>query len=131
MTTTTLLNLFFIAWSESTGQESDQRFIKQNERLVWEFLNAGFTCEELRRVISYMKHENSKGGRFKLQLHKVAGDLERFASILADCKARDRNRRPTPTARETALESFHPIIDPENKPTTSTGHHISDFIRRP
>lgn len=125
-------DLFFSAWSEATSQEPDPRIVKQNERLAWEFFNAGFTCDELRRVVRYMKHENSKGGRFKIQLHKVAGDLERFASILADCKAQDRNRRPAPTPKEQVMALRDPLLKTEevDPRINGKGRHLSDVLKK-
>lgn len=132
MTTLSPRDLLFLAWCECTGQENDPRVARQNERIIWEFINAGFTAEELKRVCAYMKHENSKGGRFKLQLHKVAGDLERFASILSDLKAKDRNRRPAPTPKEQVMGMRDRIVDTESADPriNGTGRHLSDVLKK-
>ncbi len=130
MTPITPIDAFFLAWCEATSQEPDKRIIRQNEHLAHDFIAAGFTCDELKRVVAYMKHENTKGGRFKLQLHKVAGELDRFASILADCKARDRNRRPAPSAKAQALETLRPTVEPETADVRAngTGRHLKDIL---
>lgn len=131
MTTQNPSEAFFAAWFSVTGQEHDARIVKQHERTAWEFLKAGFLPSELERVCRYMQKENTKGGRFKIQLHKVAGELDRFASILADVKAQDRNRRPLPIERDRILAAREKAAEPETTDPriNGTGRHLSDVLK--
>lgn len=118
-------------WCSLTEQELHR---KATERLFWEFHNDGFTSDDMRCVIGYMQRCNSKGnGRYKIQAHKVLGDLEVFASILAEARGRERNARKAKTASEKIMAAYEKPVDPEQADSRvkGNGRHISDFLKTP
>ncbi len=58
----------------------------------------------LKYVISYNKTHAEC--RMKVQVNKLCGDVENFASICAEAKARERNRISKPTPKQEALHAF-------------------------
>jgi len=86
-------------WCEVTRQDLHP---KATERLFFEFWRAEFTAQDLRCVLDHMQRFNRQnpGAQFRLHAQKVLGDLEMFASTLAETRAKERNRRPAPTARQ-------------------------------
>lgn len=115
-------------WESLTGQQLKRA---PTERLFWEFHNAGFTSADLRTLVTYMQRCNAKGQRYKIQLHKVIGDLEIAASILAEAAAKERNTRKAQTASEKIVAAYERPVDPElaDPRVNGTGRHISDIFR--
>lgn len=116
-------------WESLTGQELRRRPV---ERLFWEFNNEGFTADDLRTLLNYMMRCNAKGGgRYKIQVHKVIGDLEITASILAEAKAKERNTRKAQTASEKVLADYERVVDPElaDNRIKGNGVHISSIFK--
>lgn len=117
-------------WESLTGQELKR--LPDIERLFWEFNNAGFTGDELRSIVTYMQRCNAKGGgRYKIQVHKVIGDLTITASILAEVKAKERNTRQSKTASEKIMAAYEKPVDPEQADSRikGTGRHVSEIFR--
>jgi hypothetical protein len=63
-------------------------------------------------VISYNK--THKHAPMKIQVHKLIGDLEVFASILAEARAKQRNAIPKPTPKEVILHTFRGVTPEKN-----------------
>jgi hypothetical protein len=98
------LKAILAAWCEITGQEVKYRPV---ERLLWEFHQMDFTADDLRCVVQGMKRHNSKSdSKYKIQLHKVIGDLETFASMLAEFRAKERNRPKPPSPAQRVVSEF-------------------------
>lgn len=117
-------------WCSLTEQELHR---KATERLFWQFHNDGFTGDDLKCVIGYMQRCNSKGGgRYKIQAHKVIGDLEVFASILAEAKAKERNARKAQTASEKIMAQYERPVDPEQSDSRIKGNgvHVSEIFKK-
>ena len=115
-------------WCSLTGQVL--RF-KPTERLFWEFNNQGFTSADMRIVVGYMQRCNAKGGKYKIMAHKVLGDLEIFASILADAEAKARNARSAPTEKEKVIAMRERAVEPETADSriNGTGLHFKDILK--
>jgi len=115
-------------WCSLTQQELHK---KSTERLFWQFNNDGFTADDLRCVVTYMQRCNANGQHYKIQAHKVLGDLEVFASVLADAKAKARNRRPPPTEKEKVVALRERVVEPETADPriNGTGRHLGDIIK--
>lgn len=117
-------------WCSLTQQELHK---KSTERLFWQFNNEGFTAEDMGIVVKYMQRCNAKGGgKYKIQAHKVLGDLEIFASILADAKAHARNARPAPTPRDVVIAQRERPVEPETADSRINGNgmHFSDVLKK-
>ncbi len=81
----------------------------------------------LKHVLAYNKtHTHAP---MKVQVHKLIGDLEVFASILADARARERNRIPKPTPRETVMHEFRGIT-PEKPGNCVPASRVIDELRK-
>lgn len=115
-------------WCSLTQQELHK---KSTERLFWQFNNEGFSPDDLRCVVGYMQRCNTNGQHYKIQAHKVLGDLEVFASVLADAKAKARNRRPPPTEKEKVVALRERVVEPETADPriNGTGRHLSDVLK--
>ena len=100
-------------WCQTTGQPLH---FKATERLFYEMAKLDFVSDDLlcvlKFVLSYNKtHQNAQ---MKVQVHKLCGDLETFASILGEARAKERNKIPKPTPKEIVLEQFRRVT-PEAK----------------
>jgi hypothetical protein len=89
-------------WNALTGQQLHERAF---ERRWFEFGKL-FTGDDLITVVRYMKFRNKQmdGAQYSFNAHRVVGDLERFASILAEAKAIHRNRRKPETDKDRVLK---------------------------
>lgn len=117
-------------WESLTGQELKRA---PTERLFWEFNNAGFTMDDLRCIVTYMQRCNAKGQKYKIMVHKVIGDLEIAASILASAAAVQRNARKAQSASDKIMSQYEQRMDPEQADlrVKGNGRHISDFLKTP
>lgn len=92
------------SWCGLTGQELNYR---ATERLFFEFADLGFNIDDLRCVIEGMKRHNHRNdSKYKFHVHKVVGDLEVFASLLADFRSLERARPKAKTPQVRILEAF-------------------------
>jgi hypothetical protein len=114
-------------WCDLTRQDLN---LRATERLFYELLNYDFTCEDLACVVRYLLAFNQRHPDcpMKVQVYKVIGDLEQFASVLGEARAWDRNRVKGPTARATVVQAFGPVVDPEQS-GTGNSHHISELLK--
>lgn len=119
------------AWNKASGQILHAAL---TERIFFEANKMSITPDDVRCVVEHLKRFNkrSDGAKFRINCYKVMGDLECFASTLAEARGAERNHRPAPTEREKVLESFRPTVDAENIPipTSSVGVHISTLFRK-
>lgn len=111
-------------WNQVTGQ--DLHF-KATERLFYELWKMEFKPDDLlcvlKHVLQYNKtHQNAQ---MKVQVHKLLGDLTVFASILAEARARERNRIKPHTPKENVLAEFRGgfVEVPTAKP-----RHVSEIF---
>jgi hypothetical protein len=79
-----------------------------HERAYAEFIAAGFTEDDLRCVILFLKRENKSGNRtYSLRLNKLLDfEFRHFDSLLGEARARDRNRIKPPTNAQRVVEQF-------------------------
>lgn len=125
----TRIDSLHACWCELTEQELHKA---STERLFADFARAGFTTDDLKCLLKYMMRANKKGGgRYKIQLHKVIGDHEVTASILAEARVIERNARKAATASEKIMAAYERPVDPEmaDKRLTGNGRHISDVFK--
>jgi hypothetical protein len=115
------------AWNKSTGQDVN---LMVNQRISWQFLQAGFSVADLLIVVAYLKACNSQASeskyRVKLTLLRVIGDLEWYDAQRQLAMAWERNRQRKASPRQEILEA-------SGRPVESTGNarHISEFINLP
>lgn len=107
------MKLLHACWCETTGQTLH---FQATQRLFWELAKMEFTPDDLLCVLKHVLAYNKSHAHapMKVQVHKLLGDLEIFASILADARARERNRVPKPTAKEIVLEQFRGVTPEPN-----------------
>lgn len=116
-------------WNKLTGQDLNAR---ATERLFFEYLKMDFTESDLQCVLRACLAYNRKHQTcpMKIQVHKIIGDLEIFASMLGEARAKERNQVKAATPKEQVLQAFRPVVNPELSGTGNT-HHISEFIKVP
>lgn len=108
-----------------TGRESRYQVY---ERSLYDFVQAGFTAEDMEIVLAFMLRENKRNDwKYSLQLGKLLGDHERFQDLLSDAKARLRNMKKMPTPKEVAIEQLRPVVV-EPLPA-ATGRTIGEVFR--
>ncbi len=108
-------------WCEVTRQELHPR---ATERLFFEAWRMDITPDDLRCVLEYMQRynrENAGGAQFRINVQKVLGDLETFASTLGEARAKERNRRPAPTPRDQVMAQRERPVDLEQASTMKMG----------
>ena len=100
-----------------------------HERAFYEFAKAGFTPDDLRCVLEFLKAQNKKRDcKYDLKIHKIIYDLERFDSFLGEAKAIERNRVKR-TANQSIMESWRPPTG--EAPVTGTARHVSALFVNP
>lgn len=110
-------------WCQTTGQELH---FKATERIFYEMAKLDFKPDDLLCVLTHVLWYNKthKHAPMKVQIHKLCGDLEIFASILADAKQRERSQPKKPTPKEIVLHEFRGIT-PE---TNGKPRHVSEIF---
>jgi hypothetical protein len=114
-------------WCDLTGQIIKPRAL---ERMFYEFVAIGFTSDDLRCVVQHMQRANKrmKGAAFTFRVHRVVGDLEWFASMLAESRAKERNLKPGHTPKQQALQKLRPVVEEPLLPANCI--HIKEALRR-
>ncbi len=114
-------------WARLTKQELHPR---ATERLFFGFHNEGFTCDDLRCVVEYYQRFNrqNNGAQFRINAQKICGDIEAFASVLAEARAKERNRPKAVTPKEQVINLRERPVDVE-KPATGSDRHVSDVFK--
>ena len=125
---TTQITELHSTWCACTGQEIN---LRATERIWYELWRCDFSVDDLRLVVEYMKRFNRTHPdcQMKIQVHKVCGDLEAFASIVGECKARERNKVKPATPKEQVLNAWRPICG--ERVNGANVHRLSDFLKVP
>jgi len=116
-------------WCRITGQNPADLKYQAVERYLWDFFNNGFVQDDLRCVLVFIIHQNSKRKpefRQRLNIHNLLSDMGRLASFLGEARAHERNRIRV-TEKQKALAGFRsisPDVEPEGKP-----RHISEIFK--
>jgi len=116
-------------YSSLTGTSTNLRLW---ERDLFDFVQAGFTPQDMEQVLIWIMRENKKASEPRYQkstsLLKLIGDLRFFDSYLAEAKASNRNHKPL-SAKERALRELRPAMSEPN----GNGHtrHISEILKVP
>ena len=88
------------------------------ERDLFEFVQAGFTAQDMEAVLIWIHRENKKASeaRYKksTSLMKLVGDLRFFDAYLCEARAANRNHKPT-TPKESVLTSFRGFSERDTK----------------
>ena len=104
MTTVERLQSFHALFCQLTER---QLHFALHERVWYEFDRAGFTENDLRIVIGWMKSSNRKHEwQYGFKLGNVIGDLARFDEILAEALAVQRNKPKAVSPREQVVAEF-------------------------
>jgi hypothetical protein len=115
------------AWNNATGQDVN---LMVNQRIAWQFLQAGFSVADLLIVVAYLKACNGQASeakyKVKLTLLRVIGDLEYFDSTKQLARAWERNRPRKASPRDEILVATGRAVEPNGSP-----RHISEFINLP
>ena len=123
------LKAYHAAWCQLTGQDPTILRFELTERLWWEIAHAGITEDDLRCVLRFLLHQNTKHDpkyRLRINAYNLLSDVERFACWLGEAKAWDRNRKPAKTDKERVLEMSGRKVE-----TPVRVHHISEFLKQP
>lgn len=118
------LKALHACWCVVTGQELHFR---ATERLFYELFKMDFTEDDLKCVLNHVLAYNRthKHAPMKVQVHKLLGDLEIFASILAEARAKDRSKPKSATPKEIVLQEFRGVTPPESN---GNGRHVSEIF---
>jgi hypothetical protein len=99
------------------------------ERAFSDFLEHGFTVEDLQMVLGYLMRENRRmnGAKFSLRLNTLLDfEYRRFDSFLSEAKAIQRNKRVTKPA-DKALDEWRGL--PTKTGTDNTARTAGDVLR--
>lgn len=110
-------------WNQTTGQTVN---LRATERIFFELANLDFTADDLLSVLKHVLHYNKTHAAcpMKVQVHKLCGDVEAFASICAEAKAKARNKVAKPTPKESVLHAFRGVTPEQN----GNPHHIREVF---
>lgn len=118
--------LLHAAWCRHANQDLN---LMATERIFYELAKAGFTEADIGIVVNGMKRHNQRSdAKYKIHCHKVCGDLEFFASLLADFSAQNRNRPKPPTPKEQVQQQFSPVVGEAT--STGTALTVGEILSR-
>src|SRR5688572_28381419 len=123
----TTLKALHQQWNELTDQ---QLKYGPAERMWFDFVNNGFTADDLKTVLTFMFHQNRKRDpkyRDRIQFHRIVGDLETFNSRLAEALAWSRNRVKPPTEKARTVAAFRGEAPVVEQPGST--RHISEVFK--
>lgn len=115
------IGLIATMWQDQTKQDLHLRTV---ERIFFKFIQEGFSADDLRCVLVWVKWKNTQSERkrqINLRLildHDGEIPFAKFACDLGEAKAWERNRRPAMTSKQKVLNQFRPELG-EN--LTATG----------
>lgn len=122
-------------WCKLTGQSPDELRYVACERILFDYVNNGFTEDNLLHVLTFLIYQNHKATepkfRVHLRFHRIM-ELETFASYLGEAGPWYRNRKQKPTEKALTLASFrstHPEPEPGG-PVRSWGE-VLQAIKQP
>lgn len=108
-----------------TGRDSRYQIY---ERSLWDFVQAGFTADDMTTVLSFLLRENRRNDyKYCVQLGRLIGDHERFEDLLHEAKAKTRNLKKPPTGKEIALQELRPVVVPHVP--NGSGRSIGEVFR--
>lgn len=120
------LQLILDAHFRLTGRESR---LPIYEHALFDFVRAGFTDVDMTTVLTFLMRENNRNHfQYSLKLGHLINDHMRFNDLLQEARARERNRRPAPTAKEKVLQQFRPAMG--ETATTTGAMSIKDILRK-
>lgn len=122
----TNIALLHAAWCRYANQDLN---LMATERIFYELSRAGFTDVDIGIVVNGMKRHNSHSdAKYRIHCHRVCGDLEFFASLLADFSAQERNRIKAPTPKEKVLEQLRPTVSKTETGTIAVS--VKDVLKK-
>lgn len=125
------INQLHKTWESVTGQVIN---LRATERIWYEFASMDFTEDDLRCVLADLMRFNraSNGAKFRINLQKICGDPETFASLLGEARAKERNRKKPPTAKDQVLQNLRPTVgEPLSGQNTRTLSEVFQTIATP
>lgn len=102
-----------------------------HERAYADFIAHGFTGDDLRCVLDYLRRENKRmnGAKFSMRLDRLLDfEYRHFDSILCEARARERNQKQPLTPREKVLQQLRPTVS--NTETGTVAITIKDVLRK-
>jgi len=100
-------------WQQQTKQELHLRTV---ERIFFKFLQEGFSGDDLRCVLTWVKWKNTTCD-YKRQInlrlildHDGEIPFAKFACDLGEARAWERNRRPAMTPKQQVLSKLRPQV---------------------
>jgi hypothetical protein len=117
-------------WCKLTGQSPDEIRYATCERLLFDYVNNGFTEDNLLHVLTFIMHQNQKAShpryRTRLLFHRIM-DLETFASILGEAGPWYRNRKRPHTEKARTVAAFRGEAPAVEQPGST--RHISEIFK--
>ena len=98
------------------------------ERAAFDWFKAGFTLDDFKLVIGYLKRENQRNDyKYSMKLSKLLNDHEHFNDLLNEATAKERNRIKPRTPQQTVVDEFrHTMTTTQPAPALS----LKDVMRR-
>lgn len=98
-----------------------------------DYVRKGFTESDLRCVLLFLKRENRRlhgTCAYSLRLGKFLDfQYHHFSDILSEARAKERNHRPRPTARDRVLSLYLKEADAETKPAPLLCRSVKDILK--
>lgn len=108
-----------------TGREAR---VSIYEFSLFDFLRAGFTCEEFVMVLTFLLRENKRNKfQYSIKLGALINDHQRFMDLLGEAKAKQRSTPAKPTEAAKVLASWR-----GTKPVSASNgelRHISEVFQ--
>lgn len=117
-------------WCKLTGQELRYQ---PCERILWDWVNNGFTEDDLSTLLEFMLWQNRKREpkyRDKIQFHRIMGDLEVANSRLGEANAWKRNKLKAATDKAKTVAAFRGTpVEPETNGATRTWGEVLQSVK--
>lgn len=121
------LKSIHLLWCKLTGQSPDEIKYQACERMLFDYVNNGYTADNLLVVLTFINHQNRKASdpkfRIHLRFHKIM-EIETFASFLGEAGPWYRNRKPPLTPRDSVLAATG-----RSEKVEGRAHHVSELLR--
>lgn len=120
------------AWENASAQTVN---FKATERIFYAAHMMDFTPDDVTIAVKHLIRFNNRSdnAKFRINVFKILGDLEYFASLVAEARAVDKNRRPAPTPKQVVQSQREQIVDPEESSlltitSTTSGRTMKDVL---
>lgn len=121
-----------LAFQKLTGHTFKVSGVVSGREQGWyEFIKAGFTVEDLKEVILWIRQGIHGGVRRQgaLKWLSLIGNLQVFEDELQTAKAEKRNAKHHATPKERVIAQARPVALPERATTNDSAKHVSVYIK--